>query len=215
MPAGLPLAILPLAIALLAEIPTLASADPAPAPAPAASAAPAYGPVQPAPPKPPEPRPALKTLDGPLKTATDGCPPARANAQPGEIIVCAPRPQGYRLNPDVLEANRAKRRGRPKRPERMNDTSCASTGPFGCTPGAGIDLIGGAMVAATMVARAIRGENVGEMFITDPQPTEYELYVEAKRQREAEEAEAAAKAKAKAAKAAGTPATPSEPVPKP
>ena len=150
------------------------------------------------------------TTDGPAKDsetkAVNRCP-TLPNAQPGEIVVCAPRPQGYRLDPDVLEANRAKRSGRPKRPERMRDTSCASVGPMGCMgAGAGIDIIGGAMVAATMVARAIRGENVGKMFITDPQPTEYELYREAKRQREAEEAEVAAAAKAKAvkdAKAAG------------
>ena len=150
------------------------------------------------------------TTDGPANAgetkAVNRCP-TLPNAQPGEIVVCAPRPQGYRLDPDVLEANRAKRSGRPKRPERMRDTSCASVGPMGCMgAGAGIDIIGGAMVAATMVARAIRGENVGKMFITDPQPTEYELYREAKRQREAEEAEVAAAAKAKAvkdAKAAG------------
>ncbi len=150
------------------------------------------------------------TTDGPAKDsetkAANRCP-TLPNAQPGEIVVCAERPQGYRLDPYLLEANRAKRSGRPKRPERMRDTSCASVGPMGCMgTGAGIDIIGGAMVAATMVARAIRGENVGRMFITDRQPTEYELYREAKRQREAEEAEVAAAAKAKAvkdAKAAG------------
>ena len=141
----------------------------------------------------------VKTPAAPAKAA-DGCGTAPAGIEPGEIFVCAPRPQGYRIDPDVLEADRAKRRGKLKRPERMVDNSCASVGPMGCTGmgGAAIDIVGGAMVAATMVARALRGENVGKMFITDPKPTEYELYQEAKREREAKAAEAAAAAKAKA-----------------
>ena len=132
--------------------------------------------------------------------ADNGCGPTPRDIEPGEIFVCAPKPQGYRIDPDVLEANRAKRRGKLKRPERMADTSCASVGPFGCTGlgGGGIDLLGAAMVLGSMATKAIRGENVGEMFITDRKPTEYELYKEAKRAREAKEAEAAAKAKAKA-----------------
>jgi hypothetical protein len=173
------LAGLPVAIALLAEIQG------------AAPAAPPSVAVQAAPARPPEPRTNVKTASG-------ACVPTPPSGDTREIVVCAPRPQGYRLNPDVLEANRAKRTGRPKRPERLPDTSCASVGPFGCTPGAGIDLIGGAVVAATMVAKAIRGENVGEMFVTDPQRSEYDYYVEAKRRREALEAEAAAIAAAKA-----------------
>ena len=62
--------------------------------------------------------------------------------------------------------------------------------------------------AATMVQKAVSGENVGEMFITDPQPDEYKLYLQAKREREAAELEAAEKAKAKAAAAAKTSGTP-------
>ena len=133
--------------------------------------------------------------------ATNGCGPAPANIEPGEIFVCAPKPQGYRIDPDVLDADRAKRRGKLKRPERMVDNSCASVGPFGCTglAGGGIDLLGAAMVLGSMATKAIRGENVGKMFNTTPEPTEYDLYKEAKREREAKEAEAAAAAKAKAA----------------
>jgi hypothetical protein len=136
----------------------------------------------------------------PAAKADNGCGPVPPGIEPGEIFVCAPKPQGYRIDPDVLEASRAKRRGTPKRPERMADTSCASVGPFGCTGlgGGGIDLLGAAMVLGSMATKAIQGENVGEMFITDRKPTEYELYKEAKRAREAKEAEAAAKAKAKA-----------------
>ena len=151
-----------------------------------AGAAPATAPVKPA---PPQAKPA------------ESCGPAPTASEPGEIFVCAPRPQGYRIDPDVLEASRAKRSGRPKRPERMADNSCASVGPMGCTGlgGAGINLLGAAMVLGQMATKAMRGENVGQMFVTDREPSEYELYKEAKRQREAEEAEAAAAAKAKAA----------------
>jgi hypothetical protein len=148
---------------------------------------------------PPEAAPAA-TIPAPAAKADNGCGPTPRDIEPGEIFVCAPKPQGYRIDPDVLEAHRAKRRGTPKRPERMADNSCASVGPMGCTGlgGGGIDLLGAAMVLGSMATKAIRGENVGEMFITDRKPTEYELYKEAKRAREAKEAEAAAKAKAKA-----------------
>ncbi|HZB69175.1 MAG TPA: hypothetical protein VE403_02320 [Sphingomicrobium sp.] len=140
------------------------------------------------------------TSPAPAAKADNGCGPTPRDIEPGEIFVCAPKPQGYRIDPDVLEANRAKRRGKLKRPERMADTSCASVGPFGCTGlgGGGINLLGAAMVLGSMATKAIQGENVGKMFITDRTPTEYELYKEAKREREAKEAEAAAKAKAKA-----------------
>ena len=74
---------------------------------------------------------------------------------------------------------------------------------MGCTPGAGVNLIGAALTAAQMAARLAQGKEIGSMFVTDPHPTEYQLYVEAKRAREAREAEAeaeaAAAAKAKAA----------------
>ena len=117
-----------------------------------------------------------------------------------EIVVCAPRPQGYRIDPDILEAERLKkRRNRPRPPERLADTSCKTVGPAGCMEGPGINVIAAAVTAATMVSKAVKGENVGKMFITDPQPSDYELYLEAKRRREAKEAEQAAAAKAKAA----------------
>ena len=201
MPAGLLFA-----IALLAESAGAASTDPTP---PAkASAAPAYGPTPPAPPRKP-------VKAEPVKAAT-GCAPAAMNPKTGEIVVCAQRPQGYRLDPDVLEAKREMRGGgRPKRPEQMRDNSCATIGPMGCRGGAGINLLAAAITAAAMADRLSKGQEIGSMFVTDPQPTEYQLYQEAKQRREAKEAEVAAAAKAKAkAAAAATPITGSRPVPK-
>jgi hypothetical protein len=162
-------------------------------------AEPVYGP--PAPPPPPA---AAKAAPKPAQ----GCDAARPTNE-REIVVCAQRPQGYRLNPDVLEAKRELHNGGPaKRPESFKDNNCASVGPMACQGQgmAGIDLINAATVLGTMVARAIKGQNVGRMFITDPQPSEYQLYLEAKHRREAREAEQAAAAKAKAAAAIPAPA---------
>jgi hypothetical protein len=152
-----------------------------------------YGPVQPAP-----PRPAVKPQSQPCKM-----PDVKSET----IVVCAPKMEGYRIDPDVLEAQRAKKnRNKPRRPERLVDTSCATIGPMGCRGGAGIDIFQAAAVLATMAGKISKGENVGEMFITDPEPSEYQLYQEAKRRREAKEAEQAALARAKAM-AGGSPAT--------
>jgi hypothetical protein len=133
-------------------------------------------------------------------TAEPNCA-AQAVANPNAIVVCAQRPQGYRLNRDVMEAKRDKRRqdaGRPTRPGTMTDNSCEMVGPMGCRGMIGINVLAAAATAAEMAARISRGEEIGSMFVTDPQKSEYELYVEAKRRREAAEAEAAAKAKTKA-----------------
>jgi hypothetical protein len=47
-----------------------------------------------------------------------------------------------------------------------------------------------------MAERLAKGQEIGSMFVTDPHPSEYQLYQMAKARREAEEAEkAAAKAK--------------------
>ena len=127
--------------------------------------------------------------------AADGCRPVAPN--PETIVVCGERPQGYRIDPDILTVKRMKGGGgRPTRPGPggIKDTSPCVVGPQGC-PSAGINLIGAALTAAEMAKRVARGEAIGNMFITDPQPSEYQLYVMAKRTREAAEADKAAKAK--------------------
>lgn len=152
----------------------------------AQAAADSYGPALPPAPKPKK------------EAAVSACAAPPVDMDKGEIFVCAPRPEGYRIDPDVLKASKqARNRTRPKRPERLVDTSCASVGPFGCTS-TGIDLLNAALVAATMAQKAISGGNVGQMFVTDPTPSEYELYQLAKSEREAREAEQATAAKVKA-----------------
>ena len=135
---------LPVAIALL-----LAAQTPAPS----------YGPPAPAPP----PRPAEKR-------AEQGCATQAPKADTREIVVCAERPQGYRLDPDVIEAKREMRSGRRKPPERFVDNTCATIGPMGCRFVPGVNLVDAALTLAAMADKAIKGENVGRMFITDPQP---------------------------------------------
>lgn len=115
-----------------------------------------------------------------------------------EIVICVERQQGYRLNPDVSEASRRAKRNKLKRPERFVDRSCDSVGGHGCGVGGGIDVVAAALTAAEMARRAVTGENVGEMFITDPQPDEYQLYLQAKREREAKKAAEAEILKAEA-----------------
>jgi hypothetical protein len=182
-------AALPVALALLAQA--------APS-APAASPAP--------------PPPSATTSSAPAAArAADACPSPSANSR--EIVICTQRPQGYRLNPDVLEAKREmKSGGRPKRvATETPPPDCATVGPTPCVT-AGINLLGAALTAAEMAKRLAAGQEVGSMFVTDPQPTEYQLYVEAKKRREAREEEKAALAKAKAAQAAAAPPPPPAPV---
>lgn len=130
--------------------------------------------------------------------AADGCRSPWPNAETHEIVVCAERPQGYRINPDILAARKMKRSGgRPSRPHAagVKDTSACAVGPQGCHS-AGINLIGAALTAVEMASRLSKGAEIGSMFITDSQATEYQLYMAAKAARVAKEAEQAAKAKA-------------------
>jgi len=131
-------------------------------------------------------------------TSREQCRNATPSADKDEIVVCAERQEGYRINSDVLEANRAtKQRG--QRPRIVNNverapTLCDQIG--GCHALEQINIVNTALIAAQMLAKAAKGENVGHMFRTRPEATEYELYLEAKRQREAREAEIQAQERA-------------------
>lgn len=121
------------------------------------------------------------------------CPVQTADPKSGPIVICAPKPDGYRLNPDVLEAKREKKNqaGRPHNPhEAYRDKGCV-IGPMGCPPQP-VNLLAAAITAAQMGARLAKGQEVGSMFQTTPDPSEYQLYLEAKKRREEHEAEAAA-----------------------
>jgi hypothetical protein len=157
-----------------------------------AAAAPAYGPALPGPFKPA------------VKAPAEACKPPKIDKDTTEIVVCAPKPNGYRLDPDVMQAKKQARdsKNAPRKAETFADNSCASVGPRGCG-GGGINLLAAAISAVTMATKAAKGENVGKMFVTDPQPDEYLLYQQARREREAKEDEAAALARHQAAAANG------------
>jgi hypothetical protein len=144
--------------------------------------------------------------------AVPECPQQRSDSQ--TIVICTERPQGYRLNPDVMEAKRLKRSpGPPVRPGGKVIPDCTNVGPQPCQT-AGINLIGAALTAAQMAERLAKGQEVGSMFQTDPTMSEYQLYQVAKAKREAQEAEKAADELRKAAEAKAKAAQKtSEPVP--
>jgi hypothetical protein len=161
-----------------------------------AAAASAYGPVPTA-----AQASAAPVKDSPRECTTPVVPDPKSN----EIIVCALRPNGYRLDPDILAARRMKKKGESVRPRNPHETyadhSCATVGPMGCRGQATIDMFTAAAALATMTERLSKGQEIGSMFQTRPTLSEYQLYLEAKKEREAAEAEKAAKAKAAQARA--------------
>jgi hypothetical protein len=183
MPAGLSVAFMAAAQAVTAAAP---------------GAGPVYG---------PDPNAASAPLVVSVKEPQRDCKnPAVPDPNSREIVVCAVRPNGYRLDPDVLAARRLKKNGesgRPRNPhETFADHSCATVGPMGCRGQATIDIFTAAAALATMAQRLSSGQEIGSMFQTTPTSSEYQLYLEAKKQREEAEAAKAAKAKAAAAQAA-------------
>jgi hypothetical protein len=168
---------LALPIILLASVQAAAPGTPS-------SAAPAAGQTQ----GPPGAPKSKAQSDSPKESCRNILP-----TEPGEIIVCAERPQGYRIDPDLMEAQRLIRelKKKPKRPDRMADNSCQTVGPMGCRGQAGINLLAAAATAAAMAKRLSEGKEIGSMFITDPQPDEYQLYLALKKAREEREADAA------------------------
>ncbi len=142
----------------------------------------------------PPPEAAKPAATAPASAPTEPC--QNRQEKQGEIVICAERPNGYRLNPDIQEAKRELRAQKLRRPENFKHNDCATVGPMGCRGGPTINLIAAAMTAAEMAKRVAEGKEIGSMFQTTPEPTEYDLYKEAKRRREAKEAAAAAKAKA-------------------
>ena len=183
MPAGFSIALVAAAHAVAAPS---SSYGPEPTPAPTAASAPAATPAK----------------EAPRNCTTPAVPDSNSR----EIVVCAERPNGYRLDPDVLAAKRLKKKGesiRPRNPhETFADHSCATVGPMGCRGQATIDMFTAAAALAAMGERLSKGQEIGSMFKTEPTSSEYQLYLEAKKQREEEEANKAAKAKATAARSA-------------
>jgi len=125
---------------------------------------------------------------GHAKVVAAGLDPCqRAKVEPGVIIVCGKR-DDYRIDPDVLKARRlVHKQGKPKPPERLVDTTCQVVGTMGCMNKPTINVLQAVSTAAAMARTLVSGGNVGKMFITERELSEYELYQEAKREREEKE----------------------------
>jgi hypothetical protein len=112
-----------------------------------------------------------------------------------------------------MEAKRARKQGAAGRPHNPHETfadhSCATVGPMGCRGAPTINLLAAAALAAEIADRLSKGQEVGSLFETTPDPSEYQLYQEAKKLREAKEVEA--KAKAAQAQAQANSANPAQP----
>lgn len=139
--------------------------------------------------------PAAPPASKPTPAAEQACPTPRPGPDSRDIVICAPKPNGYRLDPDVVAARKLKKRsdtGRPTRPGpvAIRGTPCGIVGPAPCMYG-GINLMAAALTAAEMAARVGQGKEIGSMFITDPHPSEYQLYLQAKHDREVAEREKA------------------------
>lgn len=183
MPAGL-------SVAFMAAAQAVAAAG--------SSSPPVYG---------PDPKAAAAPVPASVKEAQRDCTnPAAPDPNSREIIVCAVRPNGYRLDPDVLAARRLKKKGQSGQPRNPHETfadhSCATVGPMGCRGQPTIDVFTAAAALAAMANRLSKGQEIGSMFQTTPTSSEYQLYLQAKKQREEAEADKAAKTKAAAARAA-------------
>src|SRR5690349_9555966 len=73
----------------------------------------------------------------PAKVTQRDCSPRAPDPKSGEIVICAEKPDGYRINPDVIQARKLKKRsdaGRPTRPGpiAMKDNSCSVVGEAPC-----------------------------------------------------------------------------------
>jgi hypothetical protein len=132
---------------------------------------------------PPAPAPVRNTT----KAADGSCHPQDAR----DIVVCAQRRQGYRLNPSVMDAERRAEqsaRSATSAPPAAQ-ASCAAS-PMGCGTGLeGLDLANVAVVVGAMAVKAAKGEDWKKAFRQGPD--EYQLYLQARHQRDAREAERA------------------------
>ena len=135
------------------------------------------------------------TVEAAAPAKSECTTPAAPDPNSREIVVCALRPQGYRLDPDVLAARRLKKKGETVRPRNPHETyvdrSCATVGPMGCRGQPTIDVFTAAAAFATMAGRLSNGQEIGSMFQTRPTSSEYQLYLQAKKLREEEEADKA------------------------
>ena len=79
--------------------------------------------------------PPAPTVAKPAQSAE--CAPGKPDPKTNEIVICAIKPNGYRIDPDLMTAKRQKKQGLGSRPhnphESYADKSCATVGPIPAT----------------------------------------------------------------------------------
>jgi hypothetical protein len=144
------------------------------------------------------PGPTIKAaVSAPDAKTTQAVQNACQNRNAREIVVCGQRGQAYRVDPNVMEANREaqtnQRSATSAVPPAQALCSRQPVGPpSGCGEGLGsLDLANVAIVVATTAVKAAKGEEWKSIFRPGGRD-EYQLYQEAKRRRETEDDERAA-----------------------
>lgn len=126
----------------------------------------------------------------PALPAAQGQPPERialplqnpsCTSNEGEIVVCGRKEDRYRIDPTVLAGLRARQaRNAPSRPDRRIVTAekCSPVGPNGCAFRDVLPVSAVALTLVTAAVKAIKGEDLRPMLRAEP--TDYELYEQAK-----------------------------------
>jgi len=116
---------------------------------------------------------AVSSAPAPPGSSQRDCIAQDKDPSANQIAICAPKPQGYRLPPDIVEARRLKKHGDTVRPHNPHETyadhSCATVGPMGCRGTPTLNLIAVAAVAAKIGQRLSNGQEVGTVFETTPE----------------------------------------------
>lgn len=109
------------------------------------------------------------------------------------IVVCGQRREGYRLDPNVIEAKREmETNSRSANAEVPAAQLICSVQPMGCGKGMeSLDLANVAIVLGTTAIRAVKGEDWTKKLVPGRQG-EYQLYKQAEQRRKAQDAERAA-----------------------
>lgn len=116
--------------------------------------------------------------------AVSSLPDACKSAKPDEVIVCGKPGQRYRIDPNVLEADRAANALPPKPPVQADQAGASGcVGPNACKDGV-IPLVGMALAAAKAAALAANGDDWRDAIRT--QDDQYRLYKQAEERRRKE-----------------------------
>ena len=140
------------------------------------------------------PDPAQPTFGPPVpaapKTTNVMADPCRSQHS-RDIVICAQRSKGLQIDTDVVDARRAAEQNARSVIATMPAAQAnCSQSPRGCGTGlAGLDLANVALVVATTAVKAAKGEDWATV-LKPGGPDEYQLYLQAKQEREAHEQQA-------------------------